>query len=131
EAETPADRGRSGPHVLQALSGRDLGFVEAGAVVHDADEALPRALLDPHLGPPGARVLAGIREAFLDDPEDLDLLVGRETDRILDLEVDLELPVRGEEVDVPAQRRVEGRRAAGRREGQHREARLLLRRLRG
>src|SRR5438105_4589191 len=104
-------RGRAGPHVLQALAGRDLGLVEARAVVDDADEALARPLLDPHLGPACARMLARVREPLLDDPEDLDLLVGGEPDPILDLEVDLELAIGREEVDVTAESRVEGCRA--------------------
>jgi hypothetical protein len=57
-------------------------------------------------------VLARVREALLDDPEDLDLLIGRELHVLVDLEVDLELPVRGQEVDVTAQRRVERSRSA-------------------
>ena len=84
--------------------GRDLLLVEAGAVVHDRDEALAGALLDPHLGPTGLACLRAFGEPFLHDPEDLDLLVGREPDPVLDLEVDLEPAVGGEEVDVPAQR---------------------------
>src|SRR5204863_8172615 len=63
-----------------------------------------------------------------DDPEDLDLLVGREPDPVLDLEVDLELAVAGQKVHVAAEGRVEWRRAAGRREREAGEARLLLRR---
>jgi len=57
-------------------------------------------------------VLACVREAFLDDPEDLDLLVRPEHDRRVDLELDLERAVGRQEVDVPAQARVE-RRTAG------------------
>ena len=45
-------------------------------------------LADPDLGMPCARVLADVREALLDDPEDLDLLVGREH-RAGDLQVDV------------------------------------------
>jgi len=55
QPETAADRGRPGPHVLQALAGRDLGFVEAGAIVHDTDEAqgmrIERAALTPRYKP--------------------------------------------------------------------------------
>ena len=51
---------------------------------------------------------------------------GREPDAVVDLELDLERAVGGEEVDVAAQRRVERGRAAGRREREHGEARLLL-----
>ena len=47
---------------------------------------------------------------------------------VVDLELDLELAVGGEEVDVAAQRRVERRVPARRREREHREPRLLLRR---
>ena len=52
---------------------------------------------------------------------------GREADRGVDLEVDLELAVGGQELDVAAQRRVERGGAARRREREDREARLLLR----
>src|SRR5919198_737530 len=131
KAEAAPDRSRSRPHVLQPLARGDLGFVEPGAVVDDADEALALALLDPHFGPSRASVLPRVREAFLHDSEDLDLLVGRKPDPVLDLEIDLELAVRGQEVDVAPQRRVEWRRAAGRREREHCEPRLLLGGLRG
>ena len=104
------------------MAGCDLRFVEARAVVDDAHQALALSLLDPNVRPARARVLAGIREPLLDDPEHLDLLVGREPDPVFDLELDLELPVGGEEVDVAAQSRVERGRAAGGREGQDGEA---------
>ena len=71
------------------------------------------------------RAPACLRE-FLDDAKHLDLLVGGEPDPILDLEVDLELAIGREEVDVTAESRVEGCRAACRRERQHGETRLLL-----
>ena len=90
------------------MAGGDFLLVEAGAVVDDGHEALTRSLLDPHLGPPGLRVLAGVGEPFLDDAEDLDLLVGREPDPVLDLEVDLEPAVGGEEVDVTAKAESKG-----------------------
>jgi hypothetical protein len=45
-------------------------------------------------------VLAHVREPFLHDPEDLDLLVGREPDAAVDLELDLEPAVGGQDVDV-------------------------------
>src|SRR5919201_4713160 len=131
EAKTTADRGGPRAHVLQALTGQDLLLVEAGSVVDDQDETLARSLLDPHLGVPRGGVLARVGEPFLHDPEDLDLLVGREPDAVLDLEIDLQLAVGGEEVDVASQRGVEGRRAAGRRQRQDGEARLLLSRGRG
>ena len=76
-------------------------------------------------------MLADVREPFLHDPEDLDLLVGREPDRAVDLELDLEPAVGGQDVDVAAQRRVERRGPARRREREDREPRLLLREQRG
>ena len=71
-------------------------------------------------------MLANVRQPFLHDPEDLDLLVRREVDRRVDLELDVEGAVRREHLDVPAQRRVERRRAARRGEREDRVARLLL-----
>ena len=101
--------------------------VEADAVVADADDPPAEPLADPDLRALGARVLAHVREPLLDDPEDLDLLVGRKQDRRVDLDVDLQHAVGGQELDVAAQRRVEGSRAARRRQRKHCEARLLLR----
>ena len=72
-------------------------------------------------------MLADVREAFLHDPEDLDLLVGCEADSRVDLEVDLEVAVGDEEVDVATKRRVEWSGAARRRESEDREPSLLLR----
>ena len=101
--------------------------VEADAVVADAHDPAAQPLADPDLGVVGARVLADIREPFLDDAEHLDLLVGCEQDRRIDLDVHVERAVRGEKLDVAAERRVEGSRPAGRGQGEDREARLLLR----
>ena len=70
-------------------------------------EALVVAHADHDLGSRGVRVLAHVGETLLHDAEDLDLLVRREPDVGVDLEVDLELSVGGQELDVPAQRRVE------------------------
>src|SRR5205085_11778135 len=74
---------------------------------------------------------ADVCESLLDDPEDLDLLVRGERDSAVDLQLDLELPVGGQELDVAAEGGVERRRAARRRESQDGEARLLLRGGRG
>src|SRR5579872_4615575 len=131
EREAALDRRRAGAHVLQALARRRLGAVEAVAVVGDRDETLAeRPLADRHLRPGRVRVLADVGEALLHDAEDLDLLVGGEADRAVDLELDVELAVRGEELDVPPQGCVEGGGAARGRQREDREARLLLRELR-
>src|SRR5205807_5588105 len=92
QPEAAADRRRPGAHVLQALTGGDRLLVESGAVVGHADDPLARALGDAHLRAARAGVLARVREPFLDDPEDLDLLVRREPDLLVDLELDLERP---------------------------------------
>ena len=87
-----------------------LGLLrQAVAVVGDADHPPPVAQADQHGRGPGARVAANVREPLLDDPEHLDLLVGAELDARLDLQVDVELSVGGEELDVAAERRVERR----------------------
>ncbi len=41
---------------------------------------------------------ADVRKSLLDDPKDLDLLVGGQVSRGIDLELDLELTVRGQEL---------------------------------
>ena len=75
--------------------------VEAVAVVADVHEALAeRPLPDRHLGARRVRVLADVREPFLHDAEDLDLLVGGEPDAVVDFELDVELAVGGQHVDV-------------------------------
>ena len=56
---------------------------------------------------------------------------GARRHRGVDLDLDVQHAVGGEEVDVPLQGRVERRRPRRRRERQHREARLLLGRLGG
>ena len=93
-------------------------------------EALVDARADHDLGPRGVRVLAHVRQAFLHDAEDLDLLVRREPDVGIDLEIDLELSVGGQELDVAAQRGVERCVSGGGGQCEDREARLLLRRVR-
>ena len=75
---------------------------------------------------PCARVLADVREALLDDPEDLDLLVGREHRAGVDLQVDVQCAVGRDELDVAAKRGVERRRPARRGEREHGELGLLL-----
>ena len=72
------------------------------------DEPLARgAPADHDLGVGCVRVTPDVPEPFLDDAEDLDLLVRSEADRLVDLEVDGELAVGGQELDVAAQRGVE------------------------
>ena len=71
-------------------------------------------------------MLAHVRETLLHDAEDLDLLVGGEVHAGVDVELDVERAVGGEELDIPAQRRVERRRAARGREREDGEAGLLL-----
>ena len=98
----------------------------------DRDEALAEGpLADRDLGARRVRVLAHVRQPLLDDPEDLDLLVGREADRRVDLELDLEPAVGGQHVDVAAERGVERGGAACGREREDRESRFLLREDRG
>src|SRR5439155_18739561 len=99
---------------------------EAVAVFADRYEPSACALADRHLGAARLRVSADVGEALLDDAEDLDLLVRAELHRVVDLEVDLQLAVGGEELDIAAKRRVEGRVPAGRGEREDGEARLLL-----
>ena len=77
------------------------------------------------------RVPASVAEPFLNDPEDLDLLVRRQPHLGIDLELDVERTVSGEDVHVSTKSRVERRRAACRGESEHREPRFLLRRSRG
>ncbi len=77
-------------------------------------------------GPSGACVLAGVPEPLLDDAEHLDLLVGCQAHRGVDVELHLELAVGGQEVDVSPECRVERRRPRGRRERESREAGLGL-----
>ena len=67
----------------------------------DVHEALAeRPLPDRHFRARRVRVLADVREPFLHDAEDLDLLVRREPDRVVDFELDVELAVGGQNVDV-------------------------------
>src|SRR4051794_5951405 len=127
QPERAGDRVDARPHVAEPVAGRRLVGVEAVAVVAHADEARPVAASDRNLGPVRVRVLADVGEPLLHDPEHLDLLVWCEIDALLELEVDLEHAVRREELDVAPQRRLERRLAAGRREREDGEARLLLR----
>src|SRR5581483_2781466 len=128
EPEAALDRGCARPHVPQPLAGAGRLSGEALAVVRDRDVALAgEAAPDHDLRPRRARVPPNVAQAFLDDPEDLDLLVRGEPDVRVDLELHLEAPVGGQELDVAAQGGVEGRGTARRREGEDREARLLLR----
>ena len=57
--------------------------------------------------------------ALLHDPEDLDLLVGREPYGRVDVELDVQPPVASEQLDVAAERGVEGRGPARRGEREH------------
>src|SRR5664280_216201 len=72
-------------------------------------------------------MLAHVRQPLLDDAEYLDLLVGREADVRIDLDVHFELAVGAEELDIAVQCGVERRASARRREREYREARFLLR----
>src|SRR5438876_597135 len=92
EAERAADRRRSRPDVLQALSARRLGL-EPAAVVPDRDQPPPAALRDRDLRTPRLGVPAHVREPLLDDSEQLDLLVGTQRDGVVDLHVDVERAV--------------------------------------
>jgi hypothetical protein len=127
EREPALDALRSRLDVLQSLAGLSRLAVEAGAVVVDRDEALTFTKSDHDLGPACLRVLAHVRDSFLHDPEDLDLLVRRQANGGVDLDVDLERAVGSHELDVAPERRVERRVARGGREGEDRVARLLLR----
>ena len=75
-----ADRGRPLAHGLEPVARpvgrRPVVGGEATPVVGDADEEA--AALDPDLqgGPTGPRVLAYVRQRFLDDPEGLGLGLG-------------------------------------------------------
>ena len=99
---------------------------EAFAVVTNRHAAAATGLLDPHFSMSRARVPPRVGEALLDDPEDLDLLVRAELDVRRNLEIDFQGSVCGQKVDVPAERRVEGRIAARRGESEDGEACLLL-----
>ena len=68
-----------------------------------------------------------IAEPLLHDPEDLDLLVGRQPHLRIHVELDLQLAVCREQLDVAAKCVVEPRRSSGRRECEDCKARLLLR----
>ena len=108
---------------------RQLGLVEADAVVGDEDDAPSGALRDRHLRVTRTRVPSGVAQPFLDDAEDLDLLVGREPGTLGSTSTSTSsAPSAVKHVDVPAESRVEARRAAGGRQRENREARLLLRR---
>ena len=62
----------------------------------------------------------------MNDAEDLDLLVRREPDLRIHVELDVQLADCSEELDVAAQSRVEPRRASRRRERKNGEPRFLL-----
>src|SRR5215204_2071401 len=118
ECEHAADRSSTRLHVLHALSGAVVARLEALAVVADAHEALRFEAPDPDFGVGCACMLPYVGEAFLDDAEDLDLLVWSELDAGIDLQLDGELAVGGQDVEVTTERGVERRVAAGRRERQ-------------
>src|SRR5439155_20392326 len=106
--EAAADAASPGFHVPKPLPRRDGVVVEAGAVVDHRDDALVAAKGDLDVGVTRARVLARVSKPFLNDAEDLDLLVRSELDVRVDVKVDPELSVRSQEVDVAAQSGVEG-----------------------
>src|SRR6266849_8787701 len=103
ERESALDGVRACTNVLQALPCCCRLAVEALAVVAHRHEALVVARADHDFGTGGVRVLAHVGETLLHDSEDLDLLVRCEPDVGIDLEVDLELPLCGQDLDVPAQ----------------------------
>src|SRR5262245_9560125 len=107
--EGAADRGGALAHVEQPLAGGIARRLEPVAVVVERHEAVDAAPRDQEQRLARARVLARVREPFLDDAEDLDLLVRRELHAGVDLELDLECAVCREEVDVAAERGVERR----------------------
>ena len=72
-------------------------------------------------------MLANVRQSFLDDSENLDLLVGCEPNVGIDLEIHFELSVGGQELDVAREGGVERCAAGGGGEREDREARFLLR----
>ena len=131
-SRTGADRRGAGdarralPDVAQPLARAAGLFLEAGAVVRDRDHPATVAMPDADDRGSRVRVLPHVREPFLDDPEDLDLLVGREVHTLVDLDVDLEQAVCGQELDVAPERCVERRASTRRRQRQHCEACFLL-----
>src|SRR5438270_7268062 len=90
QGEATLDVLRARADVLQALPGGGRLSVESFAVVAHGHEALAVAHPDDDLGLACIRVLADVGETLLNDAEDLDLLVGRQPDGGIDLEVDLE-----------------------------------------
>ena len=127
EPEAAADRGRAGPHVLQALPGGDLLFVEARAVVDDGHEPLARRARRSH---PARRAPACLR-AFASPSWTI-----RKTSICSSGASRMPSSISRSTSSCPSavrkstyRRSAEsnGRRAAGRGEREHREARLLLR----
>src|SRR4029077_10607249 len=85
-AETALDRRRPVAHIPQPLPSCGHVGREAFAVVLDRDEPLPGGTLaDDDLCGSRVSVAADIAQPFLDDAEDLDLLVWCETDCRVDL----------------------------------------------
>ena len=104
----------------------DRGLVEPDAVVGHGHGSAAGALRDRDLDVTRTGVTTRVAETLLHDPEDLDLLVGREPHLWIDVELDVESAVRGQYLDVASECRVEPRRASGGRQRQDREAGLLL-----
>ena len=84
------------------MSGAGLGniLLETVAVVADGEPSLAVRLGDFHLRPVRVGVFAHVCQPFLDDAEYLDLLVRREPDVRIYLDVYLELAVGAEELDI-------------------------------
>ena len=90
------------PHVGDTLSGRRVRFVEADPVVRHRYDAPPTLLRDGDLDVPGSGMTASVPQPLLDYPEHLYLLVRREPNLGIHIELDVELPVSCENLDVPA-----------------------------
>src|SRR6476619_692083 len=100
ETEAALDQLGACTDVLHSLPDSRGLAVEAFAVITHQHEALVVAHADHDFGSGGVRVLAHVGETLLHDAEDLDLLVGRKPDVGIDLQVDLQLSVGGQELDV-------------------------------
>jgi DNA-binding NarL/FixJ family response regulator len=128
QAQAALDGLGSELHVGEPLTDGGGFVVEPDPVVTNGDDATSTPLRDRHLDVLGAGVAASISKPLLDDPEHLDLLVGREPDLRVHVQLDVDLAVGRENFHVPTQRGVEPCRASRRGQSENREACLLLRR---